>query len=711
LGVVFFGLLALPALLAQNSQPAEEGIPTDWSHHHLIFSRPATAEQARRVEQDPRYWQQQQRNQLRKPAAVADSEIFRELSRVGGSGGKTSPPPHIKTHRDWSEDLGTSGSVGAGNFPAKYSFSGGNAVCGGTSKADFVVYSTGLAGAIGQATIVAYTNLYTGCTGTVPTVYWAYNTGSTARILTSPAFSRDGKQVAFVQDDLSASNLVLLKWASSTTETVSSPDTLTPVSNAAYHSCTAPCMTTIPLRDTGGAATHDTTSSVFLDLTNDTAWVGDQIGLLHQFHPVFAGAPTEIRSGGFPAQMTSGNALTSPVHDFASGRVFVGDAGGFVYAVDASGGGVTQSGELDFGVGIVEGPVVDSTSGFLYAFASSDGSGGCTGGADCTGVYVLSTGFFAGDFGAETVVGNSTIPPATPSPMYIGAFDSTYENSTNATGNLYVCGNTGGQPTIYQVAINAGALGTVTAGPVLSTTGTTPPCSPVTDIYNANTTGGPTEFIFASAQDNGTSSACTSGGCIFNFNDTPWKPLTVYAVGQEVLDSNLHIQVVVSPASGGESGVGPPSWTTAVGQITLDGTGASTVHWQNQGSISAITPASWLASHHFAKGTEILDSNGNIELVTTSSAGSTTGGSTPSWKTTAGAVTIDNTIRWTNVGAIATAALKEAGGTSGIIIDNTVGSGTIVGGSQVYFSTLSDQSCGTSGTGGCAVQASQSALK
>jgi hypothetical protein len=58
------------------------------------------------------------------------------------------------------------------------------------------------------------------------------------------------------------------------------------------------------------------------------------------------------------------------------------------------------------------------------------------------------------------------------------------------------------------------------------------------------------------------------------------------------------------------------------------------------------------------------------------------------------------------------ASLTAAGGTSGIIIDNT---SSATGASQVYFSTLSSQSCvgnGSAGigTGGCAVQASQSAL-
>jgi hypothetical protein len=75
------------------------------------------------------------------------------------------------------------------------------------------------------------------------------------------------------------------------------------------------------------------------------------------------------------------------------------------------------------------------------------------------------------------------------------------------------------------------------------------------------------------------------------------------------------------------------------------------------------------------------------------------------------AITADNTVRWRNLGSVATASLAASGGTSGIIIDNTVGTGTMAGASQVYFSTQGNQICGTSGTGGCAVQASQSALQ
>ncbi|MFZ1011191.1 MAG: hypothetical protein WAN65_30410, partial [Candidatus Sulfotelmatobacter sp.] len=174
-----------------------------------------------------------------------------------------------------------------------------------------------------------------------------------------------------------------------------------------------------------------------------------------------------------------------------------------------------------------------------------------------------------------------------------------------------------------------------------------------------------------------------------------------YTVGQEVLDSNLDIQVV---SVAGTSGAAVPTWSKVVGAATTDGT----VHWLDQGALSAATLAAWKVNHTYAINTKILDSNGNVELVTTTGK---SGASTPTWSTIAGVVTHDGTAAWTNIGAVATHALASSGGASGTIIDNTVGSGTLAGASQVYFSTLGNQTCGTSGTGGCAVQSSQSALQ
>jgi hypothetical protein len=702
LGISIFGILTFsPALLGQAAQESEATVPlfTDWSNHHLIFSKPPTAEQAQRLERDPRYWQQQLRHS---PARLREGETaVASRMRHGSSDGIS---------KDWSLDLGTGATVGATNYPAKISFRSTNATCaGGVTQPDVVVYGTGLPGTMTQASIAAFDNLYSGCSadGTVPTAYWAYNT-SGGKVTTSPVFSGDGTQMAFVQTDGFGNGiLVLLKWAASS-GTIGHPVSLMRVRNSAYPTCTAPCMASSVLRDAIGTLHPDTNSSVFYDYSNDTAYVGDDGGWLHKFNPVFNGIPAEVRNAGWPVQLnpTTPTALTSPVYDAASGRVFVADVGGFLYRVGPNTALVaTTSGPLDVsssegGAGIVQGPIVDSTSEVVYVFASSDGSGTCAGGADCTAVYQLPVNFADGDTGSEAIVGASTVFGSAPSPLYLGTFDSAYENSVDATGHLYVCGNTGGAPTLYQVDIGAGVLGTVSTGPVLASA--TAPCSPVTDILNPNASGGATEWMYASVQNKGISSGCATGGCIFNFKNTPWQPLTAYTAGQEVLDSNLHIQVV---GTSGTSGAVTPFWNIATSGSTTDGT----VHWLDQGALSAVSLAAWVKSHHYTKGTEILDSNNNVEFVST--AGTSGTPNAPAWSTTAGGTTHDGTVTWTNLGAVGTAAMPESGGTSGIIVDNTVGSGTLAGASQVYFSTLGSQVCGTSGTGGCAVQASQSALQ
>ena len=663
--------------------PAREGLPTDWSHHHVIFSQPATYAQVNQITSDPRYWQQWYRDNVPRALAV-DGE--------GSSNAILDPAPT----GDWSENLGTGASIGAGNFPAKYGFQITTASC-----SDFVVFATGLAGSSTQATVVAFKNLYSGCGGIVPTVAWAYNTGG--QILTSPAISTGGDQVAFVQTASAQGTLVLLKWASG--GTVGAPVTPTTVTNASYRTCTAPCMTTIGLKNGLGVAVDDTTSSVFPDYSHDIIWVGGAAGWLHQITGVFRSTPAEVNTSGFPVQVsTTATSISSPVHDRTSGNVFVGDSNGFLYRVTtANPPVVTKSGQLDHGTGIVSGPVVDSTAGKVYVFSSSDGSTACTGAVPCSAVYLLATNFASGNSGTKGIVGSSRVAPV-PNPMYVGGFDSTYRASVNATGNLYVCGNTGGVPTIYQVPIAAGVIGTdITGGPL---SGSTTKCSPVTDVSNPNSAGGISELIFASAQTNGLGNNCVAGasGCLMNFLVQPWLPSHAYTVGQAILDSNLHVQVV---RVAGTSKAGThPVWNTNTDGSTTDGTNG--LRWTNQGPHAAEHPA-WIASHAYTAGFEILDSNNNVEWVLT--AGTSKAGTHPIWSTTINATTVDNTVRWRNLGHVATTSLVTTGGTSGVIIDNTVGSGTMAGSSQIYFSTLGNQTCTTSGgTGGCAVQASQGGL-
>lgn len=702
LGMAVSGLAVLGwVLTGQASEPVREGMPIDWSHRHVIFSEPSTFEEVRQVTSDPRYWQQWNRNHVERSwptdsgtpddAAAADPAL--RPIEVGRLGTKAS------SAGAWSESLGSGASVGAGNYPAKYVAHITTASC-----TDFVVFNTGLQGSATQASIVAYDNLYaTGCTPPVPQTYWAYNTGG--QVLTSPAFSQDGTQVAFVQTNAGLlGTLVLLKWAASS-GTVGSPVTPTAVVNSAYRTCTAPCMTTILLQDHLLNVADDRTSSVFPDYSHDIIWVGGATGYLYKITGVFLGTPTNvIAAGGFPVQMTSGNPLSSPVWDRNSGSVFVGDYGGFFYQVTAA-GVVTASGQIDFGTGLVAGPVIDSTTDNIYVFSSSDGSATCAAGTlPCSAVFQFTPGFAAGSIGSEAIVGTSQVAPPNPNAMYEGAFDSTYEASGNATGNFYVCGNTGGAPTLYQIPIAAGVMGTAITGPTLA--GATTGCSPVTDISNPNAAAGISEWIFASAQNSGSGNSCASGGCVMNFNVQPWLPAHSYTVGQQVLDSNLNVQVCRT--LGMSRAATHPAWNAAIDGNTND----NTVRWTNQGPHLAAHPA-WLASHAYAAGSEIIDSNGNVQWA--SNAGTSKAGAHPGWSLVIAGNTNDNgttQIKWKMVGLPATFSVAATGGTSGIIIDNSVGSGILAGASQIYFSTLSNQSCVTSGTtGGCAVQAAQSDLE
>lgn len=713
LSVALLGLVTLAWVLTGNAaKPAVHqrvSLVTDWSHAHVVFSHPANAKLARQVQEDPRYWQQVQR------------QIPRVLPAQVSLGASRGLPPleavkrrRPRTHRDWSEDLGAGGSVGAGNFPAKFSFDSTVADC----TNDYVVFNTGLQGSVSQASIVAFNNLYVGCGGTVPSVLWAYETSaSPAQILTSPALSLDGSQVAFVQTDGLHAQLVLLKWRANSLLSVTSPGAPPFVATAAYRTCSAPCMTKFDLTDPSGTVHNDDRiSSAFIDYSGDQAWVGDSAGYLHKFSGVFRiGIPTEIVDGIWPVR-ASAVALSSAVLDHATGNVFVGDANGFLFRVDRISGAVIGSGQLDHGVGIVAGPVVDSGNGTVYVSASSDGTTACPGLAACAAVYRLFTNFASGNVGLEATVGTSTVSPAPPNPMYNGFFDSTYLNSADGSGNYYVCGNTGAQPTVYQVPISAGVLGTPVLVSVLTKT-TTSPCSPVTDIANPNTNGGPSERIFVSSAGDSWPTNCPGtppGGCLMNFVVAPWQPNTNYAVGQEVLvrsSGNPNVLFVQVVTAAGTSGASTPAWGFAPDITTGDPNfGPGSVAWLNQGRIDATPFAVWgpgLSPPNV--GDRIIDSNGNVELVHFLG---TTGGTVPVWPPNPGDQILDGTLTWRNGGPAATIAIPAASGTSGIIIDNTVSSGTLAGTSQIYFSTLTDQACVTSATtGGCAVQASQPTLQ
>jgi hypothetical protein len=115
---------------------------------------------------------------------------------------------------DWGMPLGAGATAGAGTFPAKFSFDIGVANC----AIDYVVFNTSWPSTGTRTGIVAFSNLYSGCGGTVPSTYWAYQTTrtgdncNTCVVATSPVLSLDGTQVAFVgSSNATGSFLYVLK--------------------------------------------------------------------------------------------------------------------------------------------------------------------------------------------------------------------------------------------------------------------------------------------------------------------------------------------------------------------------------------------------------------------------------------------------------------------------------------------------------------------
>jgi hypothetical protein len=675
-------LIALVVVVRGTSaQNGPVHMATDWSHRHLIFSQPHSLMDGFKLSGNPRYVQQW---------------IRRNAEKKGkGHGGVGDQPQTNGIQGDWNVYLGSTGGgtpiggVGAGNYPAKFSFDITAASCT-APQPDFVVYNTSLAGsdtavaamdtgtfsarpdvsstitisngvdtltmiaetatlgnsnlapgigtfnragagngaanlatainiagngsfvgitassagdvltvisttpgtagnsftastagtsnfiwtfanfvngASGVATVAAFDNLYSGCTGAVPSPYWAYNTGTGATVTTSVVLSADGSQVAFVQNIGGAAQLVLLKWAAGTSN-INNPQDLTAspttdVSPANYRLCTAPCMTTINFSN----GVTDTMSSPFYDYNpgDDALYVGDDATTLHKFTGVFLGAPMEFTSAVgnvWPAVLNAAaHELTSPVYDSNSGNVFVADNVRVLYRVNHTvghgTGGTVASGSLGSN-GITDSPTVDPSIGNVYVFVRGDSAAG---GAKRAGVCQFTTTFAAGSTctvaggnEAQVSASNATLPGAR---FFAGDFDNIYFSSANGTGNLYVCSNSlvgaTTATTVWQIPVTAGVLGTPVQGPQIATANAE--CSPMTEFMN-----GATDRVFVSVVASGQTAApigcLTNTGCIMSFditNPATWGTGTATAATASVAGGTSGIIIDSSTGPVGSS--------------------------------------------------------------------------------------------------------------------------------------------------------------
>jgi len=405
---------------------------------------------------------------------------------------------------------------------------GGNSIGATENLGNFTwnaANASGGSGTAGQPTIFALNQLYASCGGSgtqpIPATYWSYNTGTGNFVELSPVLSFDGSQVAFVERSGTAASLVLLKWsATASVGTIGAPTVPATATAATYRACAAPCMVKFPL----GA--NDVTSSPFVRYDNDELYVGDAAGKLHKFSGVFLGTPAEV-GGSWPAAVSAGNALSSPVYDGATDLVFVGSArgastGGQLHSV-SSGGTVVSSGQLGgnpggaAATGVADTPILDSLGQRVYAFVASDTSTSC-GGSNCMAVYQFQTNASLNGLTAPRAqVGQGNQAAYT---LRAGSFDNAYwssPTSTSPSGFLYVCGaqpTFATRPTLWRIPITGNVMGTPASGPRLTNNTGSGPCSPPMEISD-----GTNDYLFTSVSANGNRSGC-SGACIYMYDIT-----------------------------------------------------------------------------------------------------------------------------------------------------------------------------------------------
>ena len=148
--LALFSLLSAATILrAQSSDenPNRARVPmvTDWSHHHLVFSRTdahmhSNSPQDLRLQGDRRFQQQLARRNAIARTAAPVSEEWRRIRRPG-PGEPKAPATEGSLSRDWTSSLTNFGTVGDAQYPAKYEFDINAPVTAANCTSDFVVYN------------------------------------------------------------------------------------------------------------------------------------------------------------------------------------------------------------------------------------------------------------------------------------------------------------------------------------------------------------------------------------------------------------------------------------------------------------------------------------------------------------------------------------------------------------------------------------------
>lgn len=677
----------------------DKQLATDWSHRHLVYSGPRDLAHAFSLSRETRYKHQW----VRRNADHHGQTLWRHQEDP--------------LNKDWSEFVGNAGTVGAGHYPAKYSFDATTATCGTAATPDFVVFNTSLTpsasatSASVQGTFAAaatpgdtttITNPVTGLSITLTAqagpsggLFWQ-TTGTTAGdasnlaasiALNGPTVgvtgSAVGSTVTATSTDVgdadnfisvSNSNAASFTWAAATLGGGTNGASVAAFDNL-YSGCTGTVPSVFWAYNTGGivatsvSLSGDGTQIAFVQ-NNTDGLNGSTIGV------------AELVILKWKASATDTVNVPTTISFFAPGA----------YRACAA----PCMTRLPFST-----LQPDANSAPFYDFAP--GSDKMYVG-DNNGSLLQYRGVFNGTPAEFTTAPWPVVLTAaaiTTSPVF-------YEGATAAASRIFIADNSG---LLYAVT----TAGAVTASGALGFNTLGIQDGPIVDSSAGKV------YVFVS--NNGTAGCGVAGAGLPAVYQLPVTFLaggvgtnvTFGTCSDAVIQYDGQFDNAYYTSASGNAGhlyvCGNPGGNATLYQIPLLASGL-------MGALST-GPALSTANTTCSPVTEVFNPGAakdwifmSVQASSNTAApiscpASASGGCVMSFDVTSGAAITP---------AKATAAkAAAAGGTSGIVGDNTVGAGTLAGASQVYFSTLVNGSavCTTSGgtfLGGCAVQASQVGL-
>lgn len=489
-----------------RSGPTHLGYVQDWSSRHLLMPGTRVEDVLATGTPDPRLVY----NLLRGQQALKNSTL---------SGVPLPAEVPSRSKIDWAVSL-ENGYVSQDETPAKFGFNINTENC----QSDYVLLGLNVnTPTFTQGNLVGINNLYTSmsptpCNGGAPWVAFAYNTQTQpgGQIYSSPTLSADGTMAAFVESTATGSYFHVLVLPNPIPTPGASPSHVgTVLSPAIPTTCSKPnapgCMTTLTISGS------DSISSPWIDYASDTAYVGDDMGMLYKIKPVFrGGAPALVTNSDWPVTVSTSPIpiLTDPVVDTNSGRIFLGDIDGYLYAVNLSSPGGTYAAKMDIGqpgyagAGIINPPIVvnDPASPAIdqvFAFTgcsnlSSVGGAVTQVPATFTSSTVTSSAntvsLTTAKTGDGTCIGGINGIP-TSGNVHSGTFDNNfYVNGSggSAPGHLIVCGfiGTGGnasRPRMYMVSFVNHVIAFSTFPNLGPDTTAGDECSALTEFYDGAT--------------------------------------------------------------------------------------------------------------------------------------------------------------------------------------------------------------------------------